>query len=214
MNDAEHFWVTEDRAEVLLHYAGCCFSSRKMRLFACACARQVRPFLTDPDALKVLDIAERMAEGPSSIEDLIWTNNYYRQPTDPDDHLVALVRASALVPHEKSDVAAATERVLHHLIGFQTAQFGRADTKAHVALIHEVFESPFRSFPFAQWRTSTAVVLAKQMYESHEFSAMLILADALQDAGCDSDEILNHCRDANAKHVRGCWVVDGVLGFS
>jgi hypothetical protein len=40
---------------------------------------------------------------------------------------------------------------------------------------------------------------------------MLILADALQDAGCDNDDILNHCRDANVTHVRGCWVVDLAL---
>ena len=42
--------------------------------------------------------------------------------------------------------------------------------------------------------------------------AMPILADALQDAGCDNDHILSHCRDANQIHVRGCWVVDLVLG--
>jgi hypothetical protein len=50
------------------------------------------------------------------------------------------------------------------------------------------------------------------MYDSREFSAMPILADALQDAGCDNDEVLSHCRDPNADHVRGCWVVDLVLG--
>ena len=49
------------------------------------------------------------------------------------------------------------------------------------------------------------------MYGSHEFGAMPILADALQDAGCDNDDILAHCRDANQVHVRGCWVVDLVL---
>ena len=38
------------------------------------------------------------------------------------------------------------------------------------------------------------------------------LADALQDAGCDNDDVLNHCRDTNQVHVRGCWVVDLVLG--
>jgi hypothetical protein len=62
------------------------------------------------------------------------------------------------------------------------------------------------------WRTDTAVTLARQMYESREFGAMPILADALQDAGCDSPDILNHCRDTSATHVRGCWVVDLVLG--
>jgi hypothetical protein len=41
---------------------------------------------------------------------------------------------------------------------------------------------------------------------------MPILADALQDAGCEDAQILAHCRDAGAAHVRGCWVVDLVLG--
>ena len=49
------------------------------------------------------------------------------------------------------------------------------------------------------------------MYDARDFSAMPILADALQDAGCDSDDILNHCRSGGV-HVRGCWVVDLVLG--
>ena len=40
---------------------------------------------------------------------------------------------------------------------------------------------------------------------------MPILADALQDAGCDNDDILTHCR-GEGPHVRGCWVVDLVLG--
>ena len=59
---------------------------------------------------------------------------------------------------------------------------------------------PGRVLP--RWRTDTAVLLAKQMYESREFSAMPILADALQDAGCDNDDMLNHCRDANQARSR------------
>jgi hypothetical protein len=43
---------------------------------------------------------------------------------------------------------------------------------------------------------------------------MPILADALQDAGCDNDDILDHCRDSNGAHTRGCWVVDILLGKS
>jgi hypothetical protein len=49
------------------------------------------------------------------------------------------------------------------------------------------------------------------MYEARDFSAMPILAAALQDAGCDSEAILNHCR-VPAAHARGCWAVDLVLG--
>ncbi len=80
-------------------------------------------------------------------------------------------------------------------------------------LAREVFGNPFRPVAFSpDWRTSTAVALARTMYESREFGAMPILADALQDAGCDSADILNHCRAASAAHVRGCRVVDLVLG--
>ena len=79
----------------------------------------------------------------------------------------------------------------------------------------DIFGNPFRPVAFAPaWRTDTAVSLARGMYEARDFGAMPILADALQDAGCDSDDILNHCRDPNQVHVRGCWVVDLVLGKS
>ena len=82
-----------------------------------------------------------------------------------------------------------------------------------VALARDIFGNPFRPVAFSPaWRTDTAVSLARGMYESREFSAMPILADALQDAGCDNDDILNHCRDAKQVHVRGCWVTDLVLG--
>jgi hypothetical protein len=37
------------------------------------------------------------------------------------------------------------------------------------------------------------------------------LADALQEAGCETADILTHCREPGV-HVRGCWVVDLVLG--
>jgi hypothetical protein len=73
--------------------------------------------------------------------------------------------------------------------------------------------NPFRPITFSpSWRTDTAMSLAHTMYESREFGAMPILADALQDAGCDNDAILSHCRDTSATHVRGCWVTDLVLG--
>jgi hypothetical protein len=62
-----------------------------------------------------------------------------------------------------------------------------------------------------EWGTETVAAIARGMYESRDFSPMPILADALQDAGCDNDDILNHCR-GDGPHVRGCWVVDLVLG--
>jgi len=62
------------------------------------------------------------------------------------------------------------------------------------------------------WRTSDVTLLAQGIYAARAFDRMPILADALQDAGCDNADILNHCRGVGALHVRGCWVVDRVLG--
>jgi hypothetical protein len=91
----------------------------------------------------------------------------------------------------------------------QSAQ--KAERTAQVRLIRDVFGNAFRPVTLSPaWRTDTAVSLAKQMYELRDFSSMPILADALQDAGCDSDDVLNHCRGPEP-HVRGCWVVDLVL---
>ncbi len=62
-----------------------------------------------------------------------------------------------------------------------------------------------------KWRTETVVGMATKMYEDGDFAAAPILADALEEAGCDNLQMLTHCREATI-HVRGCWVVDHVLG--
>src|SRR5262249_35254419 len=80
------------------------------------------------------------------------------------------------------------------------------------ALFRDILGDHFRPVTFSpSWLPDTAIPLARTMYESRAFNAMPILADALQDAGCDNNEVLNHCRARYAKHVRGCWVVDLVL---
>ena len=61
------------------------------------------------------------------------------------------------------------------------------------------------------WRTATARSLARGIDAERAFDRLPILADALQDAGCDSADILTHCRGPGP-HVRGCWVVDFLLG--
>jgi hypothetical protein len=33
------------------------------------------------------------------------------------------------------------------------------------------------------------------------------------DAGCTDEAILNHCRQPG-DHVRGCWVIDVIIGMS
>lgn len=78
--------------------------------------------------------------------------------------------------------------------------------------LRDVIGNPFRPVTVApEWRTAAAVALAESMYRARDFAAMPILADALQDAGCYNEDILNHCREPGP-HVRGCWVVHLVTG--
>lgn len=63
----------------------------------------------------------------------------------------------------------------------------------------------------SRWRTADVLGLARAISEGRAFDRLPILADAPMDAGCDDDAILAHCR-SQGPHVRGCWVVDLVLG--
>ena len=76
----------------------------------------------------------------------------------------------------------------------------------------ELFPNPFVPLAWKpEWFTSTVRDVAAHVYDARDFAAMPILADALQDAGCDDEQVLSHCR-ATKPHARGCWVVDAILG--
>ena len=89
-------------------------------------------------------------------------------------------------------------------------------------LAYDIFGNPFRPRPpldpsVLGWNGRTIPKLAQGIYEERSFERLPILADALQDAGCDNDNplpprggnLLTHCR---GPHMRGCWVVELVLG--
>jgi hypothetical protein len=93
---------------------------------------------------------------------------------------------------------------------YLAAQAEEARTQTH--LLRCVIGNPFRpATATSSWFTSDVVSLATGIYQERAFDRMPILADALQDAGCDNADILNHCR-SEAPHVRGCWVIDLLLG--
>lgn len=76
----------------------------------------------------------------------------------------------------------------------------------------DIVGNPFRPVAFeSAWLTSTVLGIAQGIHDDRAFDRLPILADALQDADCENDDILSHCR-GDGPHVRGCWVVDGVLG--
>jgi hypothetical protein len=63
------------------------------------------------------------------------------------------------------------------------------------------------------WNDGTVIKIAQAIYNERAFERLPILADALEDAGCDNADILRHCREPG-EHMRGCWVVDLLLGKS
>ncbi|MCI0705748.1 MAG: hypothetical protein L0241_32200 [Planctomycetia bacterium] len=202
--------------------------TRKERLIGADLMRLVADQLTDPRLSCVIEIGEQYADR------LIPARKYWVAQEAAYEARDELRFRSAAA----RDAALVAEKYLYSLDDFLMYLSGAVETRAELLarragkgtrglarkshklvesrirdLIREVHGNPFRTVKFnKKWRTDTAIALAKQMYESREFSAMPILADALQDAGCDNENILNHCRDTNQVHVRGCWVVDLVLG--
>jgi hypothetical protein len=197
--------------------------ARRKRLFACACCRLLGPRLDDARYPAALNAAERYADGLVSYGALVRRRDALLELHSELFHRYGMGNAVFTC----QAVIDACERIRNPGWRYAAAEvigiFEREDgpggesERAMVALLtrvfHDIFRNPYRpvvSFDSA-WRTPTAVALAGQMYESRDFGAMPILADALQDAGCDNEDVLGHCRGPGP-HVRGCWVVDLVLG--
>ncbi len=223
MNEAE--WLASGDPKAMLALIQGKISDRKLRLFACACCRRVVPLLSDPELVRTLEVAERSIEQQASVEECRAASksvfDHYNR-TNPGgggssiDLVVAWAAALRPTGEYPLDYAGyvfenACRLGGRWIVGQPLSDEQQRERAIQAALLRDVVGNPFRPVAFpSEWRTDTAVSLARQMYDSREFSAMPILADALQDAGCDNDEVLSHCR-TDGPHVRGCWVVDLVL---
>ena len=185
---------------------------RRVRLFIHACLASVPLIAADTRFARILGGFLRAADENHSTTDL-WVGIASRASEfgweyRGESTAVAELIDAAFGAAYASDIYGATQFFLQ-AVWRNTGD----DATRHCTIIREIFGNPFRPIAFSpEWRTDTAIALARQMYESRDFSAMPILADALQDAGCDNESVLTHCRDTNQPHVRGCWVVDLVLG--
>jgi hypothetical protein len=83
---------------------------------------------------------------------------------------------------------------------------------AQAALLRDIVGNPFRQVLLdPTWRTPTVEALARGIEEDQAFDRLPVLADALEEAGCDNADILAHCRGPGP-HIRGCFVVDWATG--
>lgn len=84
-------------------------------------------------------------------------------------------------------------------------------SRKYAELLREIIRPPHAD-PFAdKWRTETVRLLAEGIHADQSYDRLPILADALEEAGCDNAELLNHCRGPGP-HVVGCWALELVRG--
>jgi hypothetical protein len=221
MND--HHWQTTRDPRLLLMYPGDQGSLRKGRLFACACCRHVWSYLTDPRSREAVEVAERFAEGLASRAELKHAkeNALAASRETTLAGRVAYAAVSAASPTTPIDV-------LGPALGAARAASLSAETEEteaawHCRLLRDLYHSPFRRITLESdwllWGDGIVKQLAETAYTERimpggtlDNARLAVLADALEDAGCDNADILNHCREEGAVHVRGCFVLDLVLG--
>ncbi len=199
-------------------------SDRKQRLLACGLCRQLAALVHEPKLTRVIDTSEAYADGRVCADELACGR--YRALELARDRTTtparakfaeAVARAAAVIPPSsyslyKTVDPAACELINGAVRGVVELLAEEGAAPRHVPSYGTVLGDlePRAVSPCPAWRTATTVHLARQMYETRDFSAMPILADALQDAGCENEDVLNHCREV-APHFRGCWVIDLIL---
>jgi hypothetical protein len=184
-------------------------SERKLRLLACACCRLVhQQRLIALGAIHVVDGAEASADGEAVLGEIsrVAYEIYNKQPFvpgSPDGNALGMMMATA---HRSAGIGAR---------GTSSESIRKQYRDQICRRFFCIFGDPFRQASgdatWIAWNNGTVLNIAKAIYDQQSFRDMPILADALEEAGCIDREILQHCRQQE-EHVRGCWVVDIILG--
>jgi hypothetical protein len=207
-------------------------SARKLRLFVCACCRSSWHLLADKRSRQAVVIGERFADGVASKKNL--------ETALANAKAAARVVRSQLQETARRPGVSQEDEAFQ--LAWSTDEAGWAAQKAvegdawrsalqvagtwamsertgSYSFVRDIFGNPFRPASFDHaWLTPTVVNLATAAYEERampsgelDTARLAVVADALEEAGCTNAAMLNHCR-APGPHVRGCWVVDLLLG--
>jgi hypothetical protein len=216
-------------------------SHRKLRLFAVACCRSIWQLLGDTRQ-KAVEVSERYADGLATCHDLqavrelfratesdkviqIRQGREYRPDVGGDTADENALWAAKSVMRESVDFATWTRLGANGPDftdkGYRSTFWAEMDSRRR--LLHEILGPlPFRNVhinpSWLLWHDATVVRLAQAAYEERHLpegtldnGRLAVLADALEEAGCTDADILGHLRGPGP-HVRGCWVVDMLLG--
>ncbi len=228
MTEAE--WLASNDPQVMLEFITrrSLISARKLRLFAVAVYRSIRPHNVEHE-----QTAWRWETHEYDLSSSLksWLSYVVQSETDSGHNYPSPGTVAALL----RDVVGNPFRPPQPLY-----RLAKLDDSGWSGL-HKVPDSPWLTH-----NDGAVAKLAKVIYDERKFDALPMLADALQEAGCDDEAILRHCRgmdrhprcgvqshdleceacgvrlygqDVQAvcrfkqgPHVRGCWVLDLLLG--
>jgi hypothetical protein len=205
---------------------------RQRRLFAVACCRRWLHEMLDSESRRAVEVAERYADGDAGREEL---EAAYRAAQQVAAQRIAPCLAAsesdagplwsvwrlahaAQLACAPSGMEDAADELLRRIAQLGDNQYLDQERRAQCDRIRDIFGNLFRPRPtihsaWRSWNDSTVPKLAQVIYDERAFDRLPILADALEEAGCDNTDILDHCRQFGV-HVRGCWAVDLLLNKS
>jgi anti-anti-sigma regulatory factor len=210
----ETTWLECDDVRLAFSFLRGRASDRKHRLFACACARRTWALLRHPWSRKVIEIAEQCAEQQARLTQL---QNWAQRAGK------AIPASGPAEMHAASAAhCAAADHDFNMFVGsayHAGSALGQTERAVQRRLRHCIFGNPFRPIAIeSAWLTPTVQRVAQAAYDERILPSgeldpvrLAVLADALEEAGCTDPNMLGHLRDPGP-HVRGCFVVDALLG--
>ena len=196
----EQEWLACTDPRKMLEFLRGKAGDRKLRLFVCGYFRTCNLDIDEPSQV-VLETSERFADGLATAKELEASKKRARAAARlGNEAAFHAANVSAL------DATWAVGRLFGNITTY-------ADRRNKVRLLHDLWGPlPFRPVPInPTWLNPNAIEEAQAIYQEKAFDRLPILADALEEAGCGNIDILNHCRQPGV-HVRGCWVIDLLLG--
>lgn len=190
-------------------------TDRAYRAFACACVRRVESLLTDRRSRAALVTAERRARGEATARELEWQHRdahaaaqqahqrFLGGEGDEGERAAALLAAECARDLARSAAWQVCSILCRSFTGGRTA--GLAD------LLRDILGNPFHAptLPahWREWNEGTIPRLALAIRKHNSRDEYLILADALEEAGCSDERLIAHCR-SDAGHASSCWVLE------
>jgi hypothetical protein len=228
-------WLKDGDPMAKLNHVADRATPRKMRLLVCAACRRLWDLMTDPRARQAVETTEWFADRPSTSKTrkeltaargaahlaAVAAREGMSQAADYDRaHLEAHVLNLASLAAQ-SDVSVRGWSPFRVSLYLNDVDYvlrmrpGSFPIGKNCPLIRDVFGNPFRPVAldpaWIAWDAGTVRKMAQAIYDDRAFDRLPVLADALEDAGCNDADVLRYCREPG-EHARGCWVIDLLLG--